>query len=169
MLHMDDTIAAISTAVGESGIGIVRVSGPEALRIGDRVFFPARRSTCLADASSHTVHYGLIKDGDETIDEVLVSVFRSPRSYTTEDTIEINGHGGRYALQRILQTVFKNGAKEHKEKKSRPPVLFPNCHQKPGGERNPLCGGGRGSWGGRGEDAVNGWLRGCGEGEKTKN
>ena len=111
MLHMDDTIAAISTAVGESGIGIVRVSGPEAFRIGDRVFFPARRNTCLADASSHTVHYGLIKDGDETIDEVLVSVFRSPRSYTTEDTIEINGHGGRYALQRILQTVFKNGAR----------------------------------------------------------
>ena len=105
---MSDTIAAIATSTVRSGIGIVRMSGPEAIRIADSVF-AGRKS--LNTAASHTIHYGSVKNGDDVVDEVLVSVFRAPHSYTTEDVIEINCHGGPYVLQQVLSIVIAKGAR----------------------------------------------------------
>ena len=81
-----DTIAAVSTAVSESGIGIIRVSGPEAFLVADRIF-RSRKGKVPSSLPSHTIHYGFIYDGEEEIDEVLLSVFRKPHSYTAEDTV----------------------------------------------------------------------------------
>ncbi len=107
----NDTIAAISTALGNSGIGIVRISGENALEVADRVFASPGGSKKLSEQPSHTVHYGYIKDGNETVDEVLVTLLLSPRSFTTQNTVEINCHGGIYATRRVLDTVLKNGAR----------------------------------------------------------
>ena len=103
-----ETIAAISTGMSNSGIGIVRISGDDAFQIIDRIY---KGKKLLSEADSHTIHYGFIKDGGETIDEVLVSVMRAPRTFTGEDTVEINCHGGVYVVQRVLETVLKNGAR----------------------------------------------------------
>ena len=103
-----DTIAAISTGMTNSGIGIVRISGEEAFHVIDRIY---RGKDNLKEAESHTIHYGFIKDGEETIDEVLVMLMRSPRTFTGEDTVEINCHGGTYVVKRVLETVIKNGAR----------------------------------------------------------
>lgn len=105
-----ETIAAISTAVGNSGIGIIRISGEEALAVADQIY-RGKGDKKLADQPSHTIHYGFICDGDEVIDEVLVSIMRGPRSFTAEDTVEINCHGGVYAVKRVLDTVIKYGAR----------------------------------------------------------
>ena len=86
-----ETIAAISTGMTNSGIGIVRISGPEALGVAERVY---KGRDNIKDADSHTIHYGHITDGQETIDETLVMVMRAPRTFTGEDTVEINCHGG---------------------------------------------------------------------------
>lgn len=103
-----DTIAAISTGMTNSGIGIVRISGSEAFQIADRIYKGKGR---LSEAESHTIHYGFIRDREETIDEVLVMLMRSPRTFTGEDTVEINCHGGTYVVKRVLETVIKNGAR----------------------------------------------------------
>ena len=103
-----ETIAAISTGMTNSGIGIVRISGPEALGVAERVY---KGRENIKDADSHTIHYGHITDGQETIDETLVMVMRAPRTFTGEDTVEINCHGGVYVLNRVLETVLKNGAR----------------------------------------------------------
>ncbi|MCD7744365.1 MAG: tRNA uridine-5-carboxymethylaminomethyl(34) synthesis GTPase MnmE [Lachnospiraceae bacterium] len=110
-INSGDTIAAISTAIGGSGIGIVRVSGPDALLVGDCVFVSPKGRKKISMQSSHTVHYGYIQDDGKMVDEVLVTVMRSPRSFTTEDTIEINCHGGIYATRRVLETVLRHGAR----------------------------------------------------------
>ncbi|MCD8022133.1 MAG: tRNA uridine-5-carboxymethylaminomethyl(34) synthesis GTPase MnmE, partial [Lachnospiraceae bacterium] len=107
----EDTIAAISTALGSSGIGMIRVSGEDAFLVGDRVFRSPGGKKKLSMQDSHTIHYGHIVDGDRIVDEVLVTVMRAPRSFTTEDTIEINCHGGVYATRRVLDTVLRNGAR----------------------------------------------------------
>ncbi|MCD7765068.1 MAG: tRNA uridine-5-carboxymethylaminomethyl(34) synthesis GTPase MnmE [Lachnospiraceae bacterium] len=107
----EDTIAAISTAIGGSGIGIVRISGPDAVQVGDRVFVSPGGHKKLIDQASHTIHYGTVQDEGKTIDEVLVSLFLAPKSFTMEDTVEINCHGGVYATKRVLETVLKNGAR----------------------------------------------------------
>ena len=88
----NSTIAAISTAMSNSGIGIVRMSGPEAFQIADRVY-KGKKEKKLCDQKSHTIHYGYIVDGEQVIDEVLVMLMRGPHSYTGEDTVEINCHG----------------------------------------------------------------------------
>lgn len=106
-----DTIAAIATALSDSGIGIIRISGPEALSIADRVFQTKKGDHLLKDFESHTIHYGFIADGEEIIDEVMISVMKAPRSYTKEDTVEINCHGGVLLLKKVLETVLKNGAR----------------------------------------------------------
>ncbi len=106
-----DTIAAISTAVSESGIGIIRISGKDAFSVIDRVYRAKGKKKVLSQEKSHTIHYGFIHDGEEIIDEVLVMLMRGPRSFTAEDTVEINCHGGVYAMKRILDTVLKNGAR----------------------------------------------------------
>lgn len=106
-----DTIAAISTAVSQSGIGIVRISGPEAVEIADRVYRSKGGAKKLCEQPTHTIHYGFVVDGDETIDEVLVMLMRAPRSFTAEDTVEINCHGGPCAMRRVLEAVLKHGAR----------------------------------------------------------
>lgn len=103
-----ETIAAISTGMTSSGIGIVRISGDDALNVAERVF---KGRDSINDAESHTIHYGHITDGRETIDEALVMVMREPRTFTGENTVEINCHGGVYVLNRVLETVLKNGAR----------------------------------------------------------
>ena len=99
-----DTIAAIATAMSSSGIGIVRISGEDSLYIAQKIY----RGKPLED---HKIHYGFICDGDEVIDEVLVMVMKGPHSFTGEDTVEINCHGGVYVVKRVLETVIKYGAR----------------------------------------------------------
>ena len=106
-----DTIAAIATAVSDSGIGIIRISGSDALLVADKVYRSPKNQKKLSQAASHTIHYGYIYDEDELIDEVMVAVMRSPHSYTTEDTVEINCHGGILVMNRILETVLHHGAR----------------------------------------------------------
>lgn len=107
-----NTIAAIATAMSSSGIGIVRISGEESFQIIDKIF-KAKGSgdKKLSTEPSHTIHYGHIYDGDEMVDEVLVMIMRGPRSFTAEDTIEIDCHGGVLVTKRILETVLKYGAR----------------------------------------------------------
>ena len=105
-----DTIAAIATAMSSSGIGIIRISGDEAVGIVDRIF-SMKNGKKLSDMQTHTIHYGHIKDVDEVIDEVMVVLMRAPKSYTKEDTVEIDCHGGVYVMKRVLETVIKYGAR----------------------------------------------------------
>ncbi|WP_028591498.1 tRNA uridine-5-carboxymethylaminomethyl(34) synthesis GTPase MnmE [Paenibacillus massiliensis] len=102
---LSDTIAAISTAVGEGGIAIIRVSGPEALPEVQRMF---KSKTPLTEAESHTVHYGHIIEpqSGERVEEVLVTVMRGPRSFTTEDVVEISSHGGVVAVKRVMDLLL---------------------------------------------------------------
>ncbi|CUM93526.1 tRNA uridine-5-carboxymethylaminomethyl(34) synthesis GTPase MnmE [Eubacterium ramulus] len=106
-----DTIAAIATAMSNSGIGIVRISGDEALDVADRTFRPKKGSRKVSDMETHTIHYGYVTDGDEVIDEVMLLIMKAPRSYTCEDTIEIDCHGGVLVMKKILETVLKYGAR----------------------------------------------------------
>lgn len=106
-----DTIAAIATAMSNSGIGIVRISGDEALDVADRIFRPKKGSRKVSDMGTHTIHYGYVTDGDEVIDEVMLLIMKAPRSYTCEDTIEIDCHGGVLVMKKILETVLKYGAR----------------------------------------------------------
>lgn len=105
-----DTIAAISTAMTDAGISIVRISGEEAIAIADKIY-KGKKEKKISGQRTHTIHYGYIVDGEETIDEVLVMLMRGPHSYTGEDTVEINCHGGVYVTKRILETVIKYGAR----------------------------------------------------------
>ena len=112
-IFFEDTIAAISTAVSEAGIGIVRISGPDAIGIADRVLTLPGKKT-LAEAPTHPIHYGFLHgSGDEEgeFDEVLATVMRGPKSYTAEDTVEINCHGGVYTVQKALEAVIGAGAR----------------------------------------------------------
>lgn len=109
-MYKEQSIAAIATAMSDSGISIIRVSGDDAIFIVDQVF-SAKSNKKLIDVESHTIHYGFIKDKREIIDEVMVSVMRAPRSYTTENTVEINCHGGVLITNHILNLVLKKGAK----------------------------------------------------------
>ncbi|RGY57251.1 tRNA uridine-5-carboxymethylaminomethyl(34) synthesis GTPase MnmE [[Clostridium] symbiosum] len=106
-----DTIAAIATALTNSGIGIIRVSGNEAFDIVGRIFRPKNKRKKLKEEKTYTVHYGHIQDGDEIIDEVLAIIMRGPHSYTAEDTVEIDCHGGVLVMKKILETVIKYGAR----------------------------------------------------------
>ncbi|MGX7108987.1 tRNA uridine-5-carboxymethylaminomethyl(34) synthesis GTPase MnmE [Facklamia miroungae] len=107
-MYIMDTIVAISTAIGEGAIGIVRMSGPDALSIIERIF----KGKDLSQVVSHTIHYGHIVDQDEKIlDEVMVTILKGPKTYTREDIVEINCHGGIVAMQRILETCLLAGAR----------------------------------------------------------
>lgn len=110
-MFFDDTIAAIATALNESGIGIIRISGPEAISITDRLYVNASGERCFSAYKSHTIHYGFIMDGDKKVDEVMVSLMKGPNSYTREDIVEINSHGGVLVMQKILNLVLKSGAR----------------------------------------------------------
>ena len=106
-----DTIAAIATAMSNSGIGIVRISGDEALEVADRIFVAKKGNKKVSEMASHTIHYGYVKDGEDIVDEVMLLIMKAPNSYTTEDTIEIDCHGGVLVMQKILETVLKYGAR----------------------------------------------------------
>ena len=112
MRFENDTIAAISTPVGQGGIGIVRISGPLSLEIADRIFRP-RKADIPSTARHASLLYGhIINPADNTImDEVLLAVMRSPNSYTKEDVVEINCHGGMISVKRTLETVIAQGAR----------------------------------------------------------
>lgn len=107
-----DTIAAVATAMSDSGIGIVRVSGEQSIAIVDKIYRNKKGEKCLSGYASHTIHYGFIVDEKESvIDEVMVSVMKAPRSYTAEDTVEINCHGGVLIVQKILSMTLAAGAR----------------------------------------------------------
>ena len=110
-IDLNDTIAAISTSQGQAGIGIVRLSGANALAVADKVFSP-RDGVKPSQLKTYTMRYGWVKDKDgQTIDEAILSVMRSPRTYTKEDVVEINCHGGIVALGRVLDLVLENGCR----------------------------------------------------------
>lgn len=106
-----DTIAAISTGMAPSGIGKVRLSGDEAIDIVDKIYRSPNGKKSLKNVPSHTIHYGHIYDGSQIIDEVLVLVMKAPKTYTTEDVVEIDCHGGIVVMKKILETVIKYGAR----------------------------------------------------------
>lgn len=108
---MSTTIAAVATAMSASGIGIIRISGDEAMDVIARVYRSKNGKKKIKEVPTHTIHYGYIYDGEEVIDEVLVMIMHGPRTFTGEDTVEIDCHGGVYAMQRVLETVLKNGAR----------------------------------------------------------
>ena len=110
--YENETIAAIATALSDSGIGIVRISGENAIYIVDNIFRSASGKKIIRNVQTHTIHYGYIVDQKENvIDEVMVSVMKAPKSYTTEDTVEINCHGGVLVMQKVLEEVLKAGAR----------------------------------------------------------
>lgn len=109
-IEYQKTIAAISTAMSNSGIGIVRMSGPKAFEIADQIY-RGKNNKKLSSQKSHTIHYGYIVENGETVDEVLVMLMRGPHSYTGEDTVEINCHGGVYVVKRILEILILRGAR----------------------------------------------------------
>lgn len=110
MNYSTDTIAAISTAVSNSGIGIVRISGDDAFDIINRIFRPVKDKD-MREVPGYSIHYGNIVDDGQIVDEVLVMIMRAPHTYTRENTAEINCHGGVFVLNRILDIVLKNGAR----------------------------------------------------------
>lgn len=107
----ENTIAAIATAMTNSGIGIVRISGEDSFAIIDKIYKSKNGNKVLSRMPSHTIHYGYICDGEKVIDEVMVVIMRAPNSYTAEDTVEIDCHGGTLVMKRILETVIKHGAR----------------------------------------------------------
>ena len=109
--HLDDTIAAVSTAMAPAGIGIVRISGNDAFEVADRVFRAKKEGKQLSTVKSHTIHYGWITEGEEVIDEVLVMVMKGPKTYTGENTVEIDCHGGVLAVKKVLEAVLHAGAR----------------------------------------------------------
>ena len=108
---MKETIAAIATGMSGSGIGIIRISGEEAFDIIDRIFLPKKTDKKMSEVKSHTIHYGNIVYNNELIDEVLVMIMKAPNTYTREDVVEINCHGGVYVMKKVLEAVLKSGAR----------------------------------------------------------
>ena len=106
-----DTIAAVATAMTASGIGIVRLSGENSLEIAGKVYRSKNGKKKLENVKSHTIHYGFIYDGEQLIDEVLVMVMKGPHSYTGENTVEIDCHGGVLAMRKVLEAVIHAGAR----------------------------------------------------------
>jgi tRNA modification GTPase len=109
---IDDTIAAIATPLGEGGLAVVRLSGPQALAIGDKCFLPVGKNSLKPSAATtHTIHYGKIIRQGRSVDEVLVAAMRAPRTFTVEDTVEITCHGGLLPAKLVLDTLLENGAR----------------------------------------------------------
>lgn len=103
---MEDTIAAVATTIGESSINVIRISGKDSINVANKIF-----SKDISNVLSHTVHYGFIMENDEKIDEVFLSVFRVPKSFTTEDIVEISVHGGSASVNKVMELVLSNGAR----------------------------------------------------------
>ncbi|MFA7362167.1 MAG: tRNA uridine-5-carboxymethylaminomethyl(34) synthesis GTPase MnmE, partial [Candidatus Kapaibacterium sp.] len=114
MINLDDTICAISTPIGEGGISVIRISGPDSFNITQKIFSKLKDKSKILNienANSHTVHFGYLFDDNLLVDEVLVSIFKSPNSYTGEDIIEISAHGGVFITRKILNLIIKQGAR----------------------------------------------------------
>jgi len=110
--NANDTICALATPIGVSALSVIRLSGSKAFTIGDSIFKPFKKGIKLSEADTYTIHYGtLLAQNKETIDEVLISVFKNPKSYTGEDMIEISCHGSVYIQQKILQLLIAHGAR----------------------------------------------------------
>ncbi len=111
-MNIKDTIAAISTPIGTGGLGVIRISGDDAVKIADKIFV-SPKGNALCDAPSHTIHYGHIKDPEtnEIADEVLVSLMRAPKTFTAEDVVEISTHGSPTVLKKVLLLIVKHGAR----------------------------------------------------------
>jgi tRNA modification GTPase len=109
---LDDTIAAVATPLGEGGLAVIRLSGPEALAVADRSFAPAGEASVKPSAAAtHTIHFGhVVRDG-QIVDEALLAIMRAPRTFTREDVVEITCHGGILAAKMVLDTVLANGAR----------------------------------------------------------
>ena len=107
----NDTIAAIATGMTSSGIGIIRISGSDAFAVAEKIFRPHKKDKRLSEQETYTIHYGTIMDGKETLDEVIVLLMKGPHSYTAEDTVEIDCHGGVFVMKKILELVLRNGAR----------------------------------------------------------
>lgn len=103
---MEDTIAAVATTIGESSINVIRISGKDSISVANKIF-----SKDISNVPSHTVHYGFIMEDKEKIDEVFLSVFRAPKSFTTEDIVEISVHGGSASINKVMELVLSNGAR----------------------------------------------------------
>ena len=103
---MEDTIAAVATTIGESSINVIRISGKDSINVANKIF-----SKDISNVRSHTVHYGFIMEEKEKIDEVFLSVFRAPKSFTTEDIVEISVHGGSASVNKVMELVLSNGAR----------------------------------------------------------
>lgn len=110
-MYREDTIAAIATPGSGSGIGVIRISGENAIEVADKIFQPKNRNKRLTEQPTYTIHYGNIVDGDKLLDEVIVLLMRGPHSYTAEDTVEIDCHGGTFVMRKILELVIRNGAR----------------------------------------------------------
>lgn len=111
-MNLDDTIAAISTPIGEGGISVLRISGNKTFNVVENLFFKDKngeKKFIASGVTSHTIHFGYIMDEGSVIDEVLVSIFKEPNSYTGEDLVEISSHGGVYVAQRILSIILSKG------------------------------------------------------------
>src|SRR5579859_6618349 len=107
-----DTIAAIATPLGEAGLAVVRISGPEALKVADSCFRPAGQKTVKPSmAATHTIHFGHVVQNGQTVDEVLLSVMHAPRTFTREHAVEITCHGGMLPAKLVLDAVLANGAR----------------------------------------------------------
>ena len=106
-----DTIAAIATGLSNAGISIIRISGDDSLKIIDRIYQSKNGNKLLSKENSHTIHYGYIVDNGEIIDEVMVAIMKAPATYTREDVVEIDCHGGIVVTKKILEIVLKNGAR----------------------------------------------------------
>lgn len=102
-----ETIVALATPQGVGAIAVIRLSGPDAIQIANQVFF----GKDLDKQSSHTIHFGAIRDGDQVVDEVLVSLFKAPTSFTKENVVEISTHGSSYIVNRVIKLLFRKGAR----------------------------------------------------------
>jgi tRNA modification GTPase len=109
-MYQNQTIAAISTAMADGGIGIIRISGSDAISIADKIFKPAKKKN-MNEVDSHTAHYGFIYDENQKVDECICLVMKAPNTYTKEDVVEINCHGGVTVMRKVLETVIKHGAR----------------------------------------------------------
>ena len=112
MIQAEDTIVAIATPLGEGGLAVLRLSGPDSIRIVQTCFTPeSKHAKSLSEAASHTLHYGCIRSEGEMVDEVMVAIMRAPRTFTREDVVEITCHGGILPPKAVLDTLLRNGAR----------------------------------------------------------
>ena len=111
LMTEESTICALSTPAGQGAIAVIRMSGPEAVHIATSIFRIHGRNASPVKLKAHTTHYGRIEDNDRVIDEVIMSLFKKPHSYTGEDIVEISCHGSRYIQQEILKLLINRGAR----------------------------------------------------------